>query len=286
MDAGQALWPLAQLRAVAPQVGYAYRGRVPGHGKSNRHTPAWCSCWLIDAGWAEVQFDDGRQARAEPGEWLLCPPMATRYQIFPAEAEILSLSFHLPFPPEVDLQHALPRVVGSGVDDPLRPPAERMIAELGGHTDLGVIRYRHEDVDLGRWLRAQHHLTAFVAAWHDVVFGDAPEAQAIDQRVREAQQVLASRPRMGPVPYDVLQARTGLGQVQLDRLFKQALGRSPKQELDRLCLERVLRRLDDPGRPVKAIASELGFTDSSHLCRWFAKRTGLSPQRYRREGAV
>lgn len=286
-DPDPSLWPLERLRAAVPQLGYAYRGLVPGGGRTSRHTPGWCSCWLVDRGWAAVRFEDGREARAGVGEWLLCPPLLPRYQIFPPEAEILSLSFHLPLPPGIDLHRHLPLVRPAERDDPLRAPAERVVAALGGYTVGGSIRYRRPALALDDWFEALRHLTAFVAAWHQAVLGGHSEpANELDGRVRDALQVLATNPRMGSVPYDALGERTGLGRVQLDRLFRQHLGRSPKQALDRLCLERVLRRLDDPTRLIKAIATELGFTDSSHLCRWFARHTGLSPQRYRREGAV
>jgi len=248
------VWTLDQLRSTSPQFGFAYRGLVPGHGRSARTTPGWFACWLVDRGWAEVRYDDGRRLRATAGEWLLNAPMVSRLQSFEARAEILA--------------------------------AERIVAELGGQSGLEGGRSSGDGLGLGRWLRLQRHLAEFVVAWYEAVFGEAgPSGDDLDHRVREAVTALALRPRMGPVPYDALTLRTGLGRVQLDRLFKDQLGRSPKQELDRLCLERVLRRLDDPGRALKTIAAELGFTDTSHLCRWFARQVGTSPQRYRREAA-
>ncbi|MDA3963743.1 MAG: helix-turn-helix domain-containing protein [Planctomycetota bacterium] len=285
MDAERGLFSIAQLRASTPTLGYAYRGLVPGHGRSLRYTPAWFSCWYVDVGRAEVRFEDGRVARAEPGEWLLTPPMSPRYQIFPSGAEILSLAFHMPLPPGVDVDAVLPMRVATNHAADLVAPAMAVVAALGGaHSPAYLSDTVH--VDLGRWLRIQQHVGAFAVAWHDRVFANDLGVSVLDPRLRDACTLLAAQARMGAVPYPNLQARTGLGRVHLDRLFKQALGRSPKQELDRLCLQRVLRRLDERARPVKAIAAELGFTDSSHLCRWFAKRTGMSPERYRRTGLV
>jgi len=281
------VWTLDQLRSTSPQFGFAYRGLVPGHGRSARTTPGWFACWLVDRGWAEVRYDDGRRLRATAGEWLLNAPMVSRLQSFEARAEILSLSFHLPAPPGFRPGDHLPLRLHAGEVDPMREAAERIVAELGGQSGLEGGRSSGDGLGLGRWLRLQRHLAEFVVAWYEAVFGEAgPSGDDLDHRVREAVTALALRPRMGPVPYDALTLRTGLGRVQLDRLFKDQLGRSPKQELDRLCLERVLRRLDDPGRALKTIAAELGFTDTSHLCRWFARQVGTSPQRYRRESAV
>jgi AraC-like DNA-binding protein len=136
-------------------------------------------------------------------------------------------------------------------------------------------------LSLSSWLTALQDLCRFIQAWHEAIAAPQDARPSVDIRVIAAQQILAADPRMGPVPYARLSERTGLSQVHLDRLCREYLGHSPKAELDRLCLERVMRRLADPQRPLKAIALDLGFTDSSHLCRWFRKRSGQSPERYR-----
>lgn len=272
-----------EQRPCRPELMFAYRGLVPGHGRSDRHTPGWFSSWRVDEGWAEVRFATGAPLRADVGEWLLCPPYLPRYQTFPRGARIISVAFQMSAPAGVDLGVGMPLVLGVRAGAALTTPARDLLARLGPvATSDQDQRLRHR-LTLVDWLGAQQALTAFVAAWLHARGGEAPSATAQDQRVRAARAALTVDARMGPVPYAALERRTGLGRVHLDRLFKAVLGATPKQELDRLCLERVLYRLADPERPVKAIAREVGFTDSSHLCRWFARRVGLSPERYRRQ---
>lgn len=282
---GPARYPWFELAATRAELRFAYRGLVPGHGTQRTFSPAWFSCWLIEQGAAIVTFADGRRVEAEEGQWLLSPPYLSRDQFFPLGASIISVAFHLPLPPGCDPLRALPLVV-SEAEAALQEPALAMLSMLNDSAapDRGDRRQLAE-LDLGSWLAAQHHLAAFVAVWFRL-WGDATatpaSATSLDARVRTARTLIGADARMAAVPYARIQERTGLSRVHLDRLFTRELGHSPKEELDRRLLERVLRRLADPHRPLKAIAHELGFADSSHLCRWFRRRTGQSPERHRR----
>jgi len=283
-----ARYPWFELAATRPELRYAYRGLVPGRGSHGTFSPAWFSCWLVEQGTATVLFTDGRRIQAEEGQWLLCPPYVARDQFFPAGASIISVAFHLPLPPGCDPTRALPLVVTEAeAVAALQEPAVAMLSVLNDSAapDRGDRRVLAE-LDLGSWLAAQRHLAAFVAVWFGL-WGDATAtpasvARPLDARVRTARTLIGADARMAAVPYARIQERTGLSRVHLDRLFASELGHSPKEELDRRLLERVLRRIADPHRPLKAIAHELGFADSSHLCRWFRRRTGQSPERHRR----
>ncbi len=276
---------LANLASCRSELRYAYRGLVPTRGGTGRYSPAWFSCWLIEAGWGEVMFADGRRGHAQEGQWLLSPPYLPRDQSFSRDASIISVAFSLPLPQGIDPQRVLPRVVEDGdAVARLQKAAVAMLAVLNDSAapDQGARRCL-EGLDLASWLRAQEHLAAFVAQWH-AAWGEVEPAPApvLDARVQAARTLIGAAARMGAVPYAHVQERTGLSRAHLDRLFRSQLGHSPKEELDRRVLERVLRRLADPLKPLKAIAHELGFADSSHLCRWFRQRTGQSPERYRR----
>lgn len=66
---------------------------------------------------------------------------------------------------------------------------------------------------------------------------------------------------------------------QFRRIFEQDLGRSPRQWLTEL---KVAKAGSDllAHKPVKQIASELGYNYPSAFCRWFRKATGLRPTEY------
>lgn len=272
---------LTPVTAARPDLRFAYRGAVPTGG-SHRHTPVWYSAWLIEHGWAEVRGDDSDPVRAQEGSWLCCAPYVPRYQVFAPGAAILSIAFHLVLPEEARPDAGMPRVLDQAdVVARLRDPALDLIRGLYGHVDPQPERRYPTEVPVGEWLLAQAALARFCAVWLGATATPAPPPPRLDPRLIDARALLAENPRMGKVPYDRLCRHAGLSRVHLDRLFHAGLGCSPKAELDRLCFERVLRRLADPHRPIKGIAAELGFTDTSHLCRWFRKRSGQSPEMHR-----
>lgn len=65
------------------------------------------------------------------------------------------------------------------------------------------------------------------------------------------------------------------------RKFKQALGMSPKAYLHKQLVEESKLMLLTSPQSVKAIASDLGYEDSLYFSRFFRKRTGMSPTKYR-----
>jgi len=71
----------------------------------------------------------------------------------------------------------------------------------------------------------------------------------------------------------------GVSIRQLQREFRQQLGRSPQDWLDE---RRIIsaRQLLLAGWRVKAVAFELGFKQHSHFCRHFKEVHGVSPSRF------
>lgn len=284
-QSGPTRYRLPELASIRPELRYAYRGLVPGHGQTGRYSPAWFSCWLIESGWGEADFGGGRRVRAHEGEWLLSPPYAPRDQSFPRDAQIISVAFSLSLPAGMDPHQVLPLIIRDGTTAArLQTVALPLIRALSNSASPDLRRERYPDgLDLATWLEVHQHLSTFVATWYRAWGNtESTASPVIDSRVQLARTVIGLDARMGPVPFEHIQERTGLSRVHVDRLFRTTLGHSPKEELDRRILERVLRRLADPQRALKSIAHELAFADSSHLCRWFRRRTGHSPERYRR----
>ena len=67
----------------------------------------------------------------------------------------------------------------------------------------------------------------------------------------------------------------------LARRFHEFLGRAASDEINRLRLEYIKRRLEDPDTSLGAIAVECGFPSPSHFARFFRKMTGMRPKDYR-----
>jgi LacI family transcriptional regulator len=76
---------------------------------------------------------------------------------------------------------------------------------------------------------------------------------------------------------------SGLTHRALERGTRRLLGRSPKQEITRVQLERARRLLVDSELPVATVAERCGFTDAKYFCQVFRTRVGLTPATFRRQ---
>ena len=85
----------------------------------------------------------------------------------------------------------------------------------------------------------------------------------------------------GDIGLDELAAYTGMDRFRLTRQFKQAFGQSPHAYLVSLRL-RAARALLAEGQRPSEVATAVGFSDQSHLGRWFQRAYLLTPADYRR----
>ncbi|MEU6424575.1 AraC family transcriptional regulator [Microbispora sp. NPDC046973] len=107
------------------------------------------------------------------------------------------------------------------------------------------------------------------------------DARRIAERVR-------SRLRDAPLAETTagdLAAATGHSRFAVYRAFRAVYGMAPS-DYQRLLRLRTARRLIAQGRSLSAAAAEAGFTDQSHLTRWFVRCYGISPGDYRAAVAV
>lgn len=74
----------------------------------------------------------------------------------------------------------------------------------------------------------------------------------------------------------------GLSNNQFLRLFKSASGKSPKQYITEMRIERAKYLLVFfPSKKLSEIAAECGFRTDAYLCRVFKKLLGTTPEKYR-----
>jgi AraC-like DNA-binding protein len=95
--------------------------------------------------------------------------------------------------------------------------------------------------------------------------------------VREA---LDAAPLEEPDP-GALAALADRSREHVLRRFREVYGVPPGAYVRLRRLDRAARLLLADARPVAAIAAECGFTDESHLARWFRARFGDPPGRFR-----
>ena len=83
------------------------------------------------------------------------------------------------------------------------------------------------------------------------------------------------------IELDTLAAETCVSKDHLIRIFKKATGETPANYMTRRKLERAELLLTTTTIPVKDIATDLGYDDTSYFIRIFRKYSSMSPQAYR-----
>ncbi len=84
-----------------------------------------------------------------------------------------------------------------------------------------------------------------------------------------------------PFPRWELAGALGVSEDYLSRIFRQEMGISPWQYLNRYRILRAKALLSRSGADVKIVARQVGFTDPAYFSRVFHKITGTSPTVYR-----
>ena len=78
-----------------------------------------------------------------------------------------------------------------------------------------------------------------------------------------------------------LASEIGSTVLQLERALKRHTKKSPLALWREMRLQHLRWRLLNTTRSIAEIAFECGFSDSSHFSRWFKKKYGAPPRRYR-----
>jgi len=87
-----------------------------------------------------------------------------------------------------------------------------------------------------------------------------------------------------PLPLAEVASHCGVSARQLQRLFEQELGSSPRQWYLKLRLERARRLLTETNLDILTVGMACGFTSSSSFSRAFRTHYGHSPRQWRKEG--
>ncbi|WP_017905896.1 AraC family transcriptional regulator [Pseudomonas asplenii] len=108
-------------------------------------------------------------------------------------------------------------------------------------------------------------------------YREDPRLPRVAQRAREYLHAHLQQ----DVSLDDLATVTGVDRFRLTRAFKSAYGLPPHAYLVQLRLARA-RQLLARGEQPATVAMNLGFSDQSHLGRWFVRAYGLTPAAYRK----
>ena len=80
-----------------------------------------------------------------------------------------------------------------------------------------------------------------------------------------------------------LAAEASVSEVYFRRLFKQRYGRSPKQYILHLRLQKAAQLLSEGRMTVRALSLDCGFESEAHFCRYFKESYGMTPSEYRKK---
>jgi transcriptional regulator GlxA family with amidase domain len=105
---------------------------------------------------------------------------------------------------------------------------------------------------------------------------DAPTIAAFKQALR----LIQKRACAGATIEQIL-GSVHISRQSLERYFIQRLGRTPRQELDRIRIVQAQKLLISTSLPVKRIGFMVGFRNKSNFSAYFRRQTGRTPTAYR-----
>jgi len=105
-----------------------------------------------------------------------------------------------------------------------------------------------------------------------------------DPVITRAMELIRAESAKRSLRVDELSRAVGVSRESLRQRFQTALGRSPKQEIERFrchCVSDLLRRSGDT---LEEVSEQCGFSGADGLCRFMKRMTGKTPGAIRREG--
>jgi len=263
----------------------AYEGEPPPLHRKMTATNGFYSFWLIQSGRVTLSGVFGKCV-LRAGDWILFPMYVSKHQEFQKGSRLLSLGFEAMWATETPWMEFSRPITGSAAGaGALIRRAREVLNVFPAEQFASPIPERKLKVT--DWIRLQGALFRFLTAltpWairEGATFLDSP---ARDSRIQKRLLELRKEPSARPVPYARWTEQTGLSRVHLDRLFRAHCGDSPKQIQNRFLLAAIKRELVIGRESVKELAAKFGFSDTSHLCRWFRRRAQTSPEQFRALG--
>lgn len=276
----------ADWSALRCRLVWAYEGDVPAAGNGLQGVSPDLFAWLLLRGSASFSFNRDDRGTLSVGEWGSPPPDARpRIHRFSSDARLVSICFRLEWPdgrrplgigrfvsfaagsqPQLDREaHALARLARGCASRPIGACKPHSLAR---HAAIQASFMRW----LGLWLEAmeRHGIAA------------QPPRTARDARVQRMIEALRAQDRCGPVRYDILSGLSSLRRTQIDRLFKECVGDTPKAIQERHLLELCKERIAASELNVKELAREFGFGGAAQFCAWFKRHVALTPLAFRK----
>lgn len=227
-----------------------------------------------------IAIDDARHAPTQPVAVVVPPGVVHAFHFAPeTEGYVLTLSTHWTNNAELELDQACrtlfagPRLLS--LHDPEADQAAVLLREL-------MKEFRHPDgpkSPVTEWLaRAVIWRLAQQITVEGVALGKNPQ-HALFTRFR----LLIEEHYAEHWPIAKYAQALNLTVERLNRICKQQVDITAFDFAQQRLLQEACRRLIYIVVPVSQLAYELGFADAAYFCRFFKRRTGMSPNQYRKQ---
>lgn len=243
--------------------------------------------WFLRRGKLTLKTADAAR-HLRPGDWLMLPEGTTTHS-FSADARLLSVHFRCQWPSGENL---LVAPDGLQIKGALHPGLERKAVRLekclrGYFPDVPSHHvYQRQVTGYTQFLRLQTLFLTWLEEWVDACAGHGANWSRLrqgDDRLLRVVRLLNESPLVDGFPGPLVVKKTGLGMVQLNRLFVREFGLTTRKYWERRLFQVAQDSLIDPALPVKELAYRLGFRSDSLFVNWFRRRSGTSPGRFREE---
>lgn len=267
---------LLHIEAIASRS-RLYHWEIDAHLHQGLYQVVW-----LNAGAAEVRLDEWHGAVQGPAAIVVPPGVVHGFRFAPeTDGRVLTLSARFLVEGEFEAigmafrsVFTAPRVLHfSGEDGDARRLAvqlDELTTEFGlpGAADAPVLRWLARAV-VWRLARASGPPDAPAPAAH----------QALFTRFL----LLVEEHFLAHWPMARYASRLGLSTQRLNRLVRAERGTTALELVHERLTREACRRLVYVAAPAASLALDLGFEDPAYFSRFFKRRTGLSPQQWRRE---
>jgi AraC-like DNA-binding protein len=286
MDVSSPTEPVLQFRqwsSLHAYLAWIYEGATPETYQNNRCQPDFLGAWLVLKGQVEVK-QAGAALRASAGQWLILGQATGRQDFLPG-TRILSLRFRAEWPDRKPLFEAgLPHIIQASEEPELEARARALLRAVKPIAPACATELRLQTVHVRDFIRVQRGFWSWLEELHEAL--ERKEIHSTrtgihDERVSEVLHILDHLPLSEKINESELAGKAGLSTAHFVRLFRDAVGSTPKRYLSERrhdCCRRLLAAAD---MPIKEIAITLGFLRLSDFSAWFSTRYGVSPRRYR-----
>lgn len=237
----------------------------------------------IQSGWAEVGLDEWRQDVRGPAAIVVPPGVVHGFRFAPeTDGRVLTFSARLlvegEFQQVGDAFRALfaaPGVLHFSADDAEAIRLQAQLAELAA--EFALPDSAASPVPL--WI-------VRAVIWRLARASARGAQEGAEHAHRHQVQftrflLLVEQHFLEHWPLERYASRLGLSTQRLNRLVRAESGRSALELVHERVTREACRRLAYVAAPAASLAQELGFADPAYFSRFFKRRTGLSPQRWR-----